>query len=246
MFQEYFQSSSRFNNVIVRSSTSNGNVLVKEALADAMAMHLEIESTVANVAKEEGGEEMPYTFLDLCTPAGGACTDFSLGGVCNCLISSILKLWNYDLDTLLNDADVLGTINSSPFYTKEELENILGKPVFDSDGNLVSAEAFSISYFIKDRNEEGTDADPINEGWEEKVFLKVVDESVDENYELLETDYFAGRSFSDEFGGAITGDLLLVQISYAIVFIFLGGTYCFIYSCFLFLKIWLMLGWCER
>ena len=35
----------------------------------------------------------------------------------------------------------------------------------------------------------------------------------------------ATRSFSDEFGGAITGDLLLVQISYAVVFIFLGGTF---------------------
>ena len=36
-------------------------------------------------------------------------------------------------------------------------------------------------------------------------------------------DYFATRSFGDEFGGAITGDLLLVQVSYIVAFLFLGA-----------------------
>merc|ERR1712038_279135 len=124
-----------------------------------------------------------------------------------------------------NDSDILATIN---YLTKTDLESIFGKPVFDSDDKIVSAEALSFAYFTKDLSgdveqggTENTDADPKNEGWEEKVFLKTLEESVPSS---LNVDYFAGRSFADEFGGAITGDILLVNISYIIIFLFLGAT----------------------
>ena len=71
---------------------------------------------------------------------------------------------------------------------------------------------------------ENTDSDPKNEGWENDVFLKVLSEAVPEKYKSLQVHYFAGRSFSDEFGNAITGDILLVNISYVIIFLFLGAT----------------------
>lgn len=183
-------------------------------------MHLEIEKNETTL------DDKTYTFLDLCTPVGGNCAS-TYGGVCNCLISSILKLWNYDLNTLENDSDILNTINSG--YNKTDLEAALGKAEFDDGDKLLSAKAFTISYFNVDRVDEsdseteGFEADPINDAWEGDVFLKTLQESVPEKYTSLKVDYFAGRSFSDEFGDAITGDLLLVQISYCVVFLFLGA-----------------------
>jgi Niemann-Pick C1 protein len=236
MFTNYYARTSRFNDIIVRSSTDNGNILSKSSLIDVMSMHLEIENNESEYEDTTAGTKTTYTFVDLCTTiyGGNSCADGPSTGnpVCNCLVNSILKLWNYDLQTLENDSDVLATINSSSLYEKEDLQAALGKPIFDSTtGDLLSAEAFRLSYLTKDRSgivadggDENTDADPINEAWEEAVFLKVLQESVPEKYTSLSVDYFAGRSFSDEFGNAITGDLLLVQISYVIVFLFLGAT----------------------
>merc|ERR1719223_2240570 len=218
MYQAYYASTSRFNNVIVRSSTNNGNILTKATMTEALMMHKEIETLVATVEGED------YTLLDLCTSAGGTCIDVTKGGVCNCLVSSVFKLWNYDEDELENDDDFLSTINSSPYYSKQALESLFARGVFDDSGELLSAEALSLAYFTDDLSEGTTESDPVNEGWEKDVFIKVLEESVPEKYTSLAIDYLAGRSFSDEFGGAIQGDLLLVNISYIIIFVFLGAT----------------------
>lgn len=221
MYQEHYASTTRFNQVIVRNKSDGGNVVTKSMLMNVMSMHMEIETNVAMV------DDVEYTLVDLCAPFGADCAN-NFTGMCACRVFSIFKLWNYDMDTLEADSNVLNTINSG--YTREDLESNFGKPIFDSSGNLVSAEAFSISYFLTDRSAEagsdeaGTEADPINEGWEEKVFMNVLTESVPSNYASVTVDYFAGRSFSDEFGGAITGDLLLVNISYVVIFLFLGAT----------------------
>merc|ERR1719223_294231 len=217
MYQAYYASTSRFNNVIVRSSTNNGNILTKATMTEALMMHKEIETLVATVEGED------YTLLDLCTSAGGTCIDVTKGGVCNCLVSSVFKLWNYDEDELENDDDFLSTINSSPYYSKQALESLFARAVFDDSGELLSAEALSLAYFTDDLSEGTTESDPVNEGWEKDVFIKVLEESVPEKYTSLAIDYLAGRSFSDEFGGAIQGDLLLVQVSYVVVFLFLGA-----------------------
>lgn len=218
-YQQYFGSSSRFNSIIVQANIQGENVLTKARLEDAMKMHKKIESEVATVDKED------YTFLDLCTKSGRSCANKS-DGVCECLVLSVLKQWDYDLATLQNDANYMATLNA--YGSKDDLDAVLGKAVYDNSG-LVSAEAFTLSYFIDDRtaaagsDENGSEADPINEGWEGDVFLATT-ESVATDYATLSVDYISGRSFSDEFGGAITGDLLLVQISYIVVFLFLGAS----------------------
>lgn len=229
-YESYYARTSRFNQVIVRRSPSNAdnvNVLEKESLLQIMNMHLEIETKEATV------KDVVYTLPDVCTASGIACASSivdapTTGDICSCFVSSILRLWNYDLQTLENDDDVLSTINAS-FDSKEAMEDAFGKPTFDTNDEIVSAEAFTIAYFNRDRtveegsDEAGTEADPVNDAWEEEVFLSVLETSVPANYTMITVDYFAGRSFSDEFGDAITGDLLLVQISYAVVFLFLGA-----------------------
>ncbi len=215
MYESYFSTSSRFNTAIVQTNQDGGNVLTKESLVEAMQLHKEIATSVATI---DGAE---YTLVDLCTKAGGACVS-STEGVCQCLITSILKQWNYDLEILQVDENILDTLNA--YGSREDLEAVLGGAVFDDSNVLVSAEAMVLSYFLEERMEvvDGTEQDPINEGWEGQVFLKAMS-SVEEDYETLAVDYFAARSFSDEFGDEITSDLSLVQVSYIVAFLFLGA-----------------------
>ena len=244
----YFPPTSRFENVIATSkNTDNSNILTKDHLLDVMNMHESIQFGVATYDNEE------YTLTDLCTFSGGACVDPTNNDVCNCLVVSVLKMWNYNVTTLEDDTDVMSTLNN--YGTREDLEGVLGAPVFDNNGQLVSAEAISISYFLKDRStvENGNTVDPINEAWEENVFLK----TVSGNFEKLYLAYLSSRSFSgkvvmicidlllggitefrflilcffcftcvssDEFGAEITGDLLYVQVSYIVALLFLGAT----------------------
>jgi len=221
-YQSYFPSSARFNSIIVQDVSVGTNVLTKTALEDAMRMHEEIQTKKAKNVEGEEYEGEEYDFLDLCVKAGGSCAS-SQGGICQCLVTSILRQWNYDLATLQNDTDVLSTINS--YGSKEDLEAVLGSPTFDEDGQVVSAQAFTLAYFLEDRSEvvDGSEVDPVNEAWEEQVFLATT-QSVPTDYTKISVDYFATRSFADEFGGAITGDLFLVQISYVMAFLFLGAT----------------------
>ncbi|KAL7532461.1 hypothetical protein ACHAXR_004644 [Thalassiosira sp. AJA248-18] len=216
-FLSYFPPTSRFQNVIASSKeTEGGDVLSKDHLLEAMKMHESIETG------ESEYEGNTYKFADLCTPAGGSCANYDpTNPICNCLAVSVLKMWNYDLATLEADTNVLGTLNN--YGSREDLEGVLGAAAFDPNtGNLVSAEALSISYFLKDQSsvENGNTVDPINEAWEESVFLK----TVQGDFTTLNLAYLSSRSFSDEFGGEISGDLVFVQISYVVAFIFLGAT----------------------
>lgn len=208
--------------MIISSSESTGdngnsNVLTKDQLINVMKLHESIKSGVSTYDGEES------TFTDLCTVAGGSCASYDFTNpICNCLIISILKMWNYDLAKLEADNDVLATLNN--YGTNEDLEGVLGNPTFDSDNKLISAEAISLSYFLADRSvvENGSQTDPINEEWEKTVFLSSV-QTADEANEM-EYAYFSTRSFDDEFGGEIGGDLVYVQVSYIVAFIFLGAT----------------------
>eukprot|EP00984_Skeletonema_dohrnii_P005204 scaffold1824_cov104-Skeletonema_dohrnii-CCMP3373.AAC.4 len=231
-FLSFFPPTSRFQSVIVSGGADGGaddtNVLTKDNLIKIMEMHQSIQTTNSTY------EGQNYTFASssfgaqdgLCTVAGGSCSNFEMNPICLCLVISPLKVWNYDLDKLQSDDDVMATLNT---YGKEpkDFESVFGAPKFDENGALISAEAISLSYFLKDQSslEGGSTVDPINEEWEESVFLATVESAQVENEGgRLNFAYLSSRSFSDEFGGAITGDLVFVQVSYVIAFFFVGAT----------------------
>ena len=216
-YLEYFPPSTRINTMIISDHENNGaNVLTMEALEQALELQMEIATTPSTY------ENTTYTLPDLCTKAGGSCVS-SYSGVCQCLISGILKMWNYDVEIFRNDSDFMATLNQ--YGSREDLQAVLGNPVFDDDNVLVSAEAFTITYFLDDRTivEGGTETDPINEQWELDAFLTPIQKDPTP-YTELDVDYFSSRSFSDEFGDAISGDLVLVNVSYIVIFLFLGAT----------------------
>jgi len=216
-YLEYFASTSRINTMIISSVGGGGaNVLTAEAVEQALVLQGEIAATPSTY------ENTTYVLEDLCTKVGGSCAS-SYTGVCSCLISGILKMWNYDAETFRNDPDWLSTLNN--YGSKEDLQAVMGNPTFDSSGNIATAEAFTVTYFLDDRTvlEGGSEEDPINEAWEQVAFLDNVQEEPTP-YTTLDLDYFSSRSFSDEFGGAISGDLALVQVSYVVTFLFLGAT----------------------
>lgn len=225
-YTEYFGGNARINTMLVQGASVGENVLTKELLIAAMQMSEEIttskaEADTTNYAGDAfDGEE--YDFVDLCVKAGGSCVDYSAGAVCTCLMTGIFRQWNYDLATLEADDDILASINQ--YGTKEDLEAVLGNPVFDENDQVVSAEAFVLSYFLQDQSfvEDGTVKDPINEGWEKDVFLATA-ESVPQDYPVLSVDYFSTRSFEDEFGDSISGDLIFVNVSYILAFLFVAA-----------------------
>jgi hypothetical protein len=118
-----------------------------------------------------------------------------------------LRQWNYELVTLQNDTDFMSTLQE--YGTREDLEAV-GNSVWNDNDEVISAKAFAISYFLQDRSQvvSGKRRDPINEAWEEQVFLEITKSAnQNSNYESLTIDYFAGRSFGDEVNGAISGDI---------------------------------------
>ena len=81
---------------------------------------------------------------------------------------------------------------------QEDLESVLGNPAFDGAGDLVSAEALSMAYFLQDRSkvEGGNTVDPVNEAWEEQVFLETVQDGA--AYPSLDLAYLSTRSFPNK------------------------------------------------
>ena len=220
-FLAHFPSSARFENVIVGTENSDSNVLTKDRLLDVMEMHKSIETGVSFF---EGGN---YTYTDLCVNGGGSCKNFDFNNpnqVCSCLVTSILKVWDYNRTKLEMDDDVLATINT--YGERTDLESVLGEPTFDTTGTLVAAEALSLSYFLEDRSytKNGAEVDPVNEEWESSVFLPSVESAIEESRNGLSFAYLSSRSFKDELNREIGGDIVYVNISYIAAFLFVGMT----------------------
>jgi len=215
IYRQYFDSNVRFNTMTVQPKNSGENVLSKELLLVAMDMHYAIQTGNSTTDGETN------TLTSLCVNGNSCRSSGPRGDICPCLVDSILSQWNYDRSILEADEDYMSTLNTAD---EKKLAAILGLPTFDN-GNVIAAEAFKISYFLADRLEiiDNAESDPINDAWEEQVFLETA-RSVPTAYSQLKVDYFAARSFNDEFGNAITGDLALVQISYVMAFLFLGAT----------------------
>ena len=156
-----------------------------------------------------------------------------------CLISSVLEDWLYApalLNAEANDTSVLNTINSKNDVDYYE-RYIGGIQTLSSsaNSNISSADAVAIYYFLQDNRVvvDGEYVDEEAEAWEEK-YLDLMQSptaisgssSGNSNGEVDTNDIsiypFASRSFGDEFGSAIQGDISLLLAAYMILLVYVA------------------------
>ncbi|XP_071143132.1 patched domain-containing protein 3-like isoform X1 [Mytilus edulis] len=137
----------------------------------------------------------------------------------NCLVNSILELWSYDETTILaaSQADIktkINTATTSPMYFNSyDVTTVLGGKVYDGSGHIDSATATKMTWFI-----QGDDAVKDQaEAWEQQL----IDLGQKEHSGISTTYVFAIRSFSDEAGGAIRGDIAFLSAGYVIVIVYI-------------------------
>ncbi|VDI58158.1 Hypothetical predicted protein [Mytilus galloprovincialis] len=137
----------------------------------------------------------------------------------NCLVNSILELWSYDETTIkaASQADIktkINTATTSPMYFNSyDVTTVLGGKVYDGSGKIDSATATKMTWFI-----QGDDAVKDQaEAWEQQL----IDLGQKGNSNISTTYVFAIRSFSDEAGGAIRGDIAFLSAGYVIVIVYI-------------------------
>lgn len=154
------------HDIVVRAAKQeNPNVLSKAYLIEAMKMHKQIETMHVTV------DGTDYTFLDLCAPVkdpSATCVSSS-SRICNCQLSSVLKQWNYDLETLENDPNYFATLNQYNENENDNLEDILDKPMSGTDGSILMAKGFKISYFFQIRNRSTVESSRADEAFSNKI-----------------------------------------------------------------------------
>eukprot|EP01026_Neomeris_dumetosa_P002824 TRINITY_DN1075_c0_g3_i4.p1 TRINITY_DN1075_c0_g3~~TRINITY_DN1075_c0_g3_i4.p1 ORF type:complete len:941 (-),score=122.47 TRINITY_DN1075_c0_g3_i4:1066-3888(-) len=157
---------------------------------------------------------------------------FILGDDCH--VTNILSIFEYNRTEWRTREAILDRINQNGAELSDDyldgepfqIDSILGGQKKE-DNRIEEATAISLVYFL--RNEEVlTDdneyVDYKGEAWEE-IFLDMM-EVTSENQGECETgvEYeimrFAGRSFSDEFGGSVDGDLSFLGVAIVVIIIY--------------------------
>ncbi|GMH68897.1 hypothetical protein TL16_g05032 [Triparma laevis f. inornata] len=158
-----------------------------------MELHDSIEAASVEVESET------WNLNNLCFPLPGDGHP--------CFVSSVLQFWDYNKATLDADGDVQTTMRAA--NAVEDLESFTSGFAIDSSSgvDVYSATGAKATYFLENRAEVVKGA----------FFLEIGETCVDG----LNCYRFAERSFSDEFGGAIGGDVVLMNIGFLIIIIYL-------------------------
>jgi predicted RND superfamily exporter protein len=168
-----------------------------------------------------------------------------------CATNSISNIFGFDSERIaaLTDADVVSALDAwdkTPKYapvpglngeTKSfELSGVLGGIKRDDQGRVVHADIIMATYsLIKEQYEAMVTkggrmrlGDPIADWWEADAIClmgmydkhPISDEPCEEHATLKFTGLL-GRSFTDEFGNAIQGDIAMVGIAYVLIAVYL-------------------------
>lgn len=174
-----------------------------------------------NVASQEGVTRA-FTALDTIRNTEGyaaLCSQTPRSG--DCSITSITQFYNNSIDaftsTVSSDAEVLSTMSERRFPDGRPVDRdtVFGRGVFDENDQLVSAQ----SYFIIVSLPEVDDAEDF-EGETLDRLSAIQDAWIDEPNNKFRVEYFAERSFADEFARAIVSDIPLVPAVFTIMSIF--------------------------
>ncbi len=181
--------------LILETSDASASIIDKSNLIKAMNQAYAVNDIEVTVSGEV------VTFEDVCVK------NSDYGTPCN--EDSVLGLWNYNINELNADGDVLDTINSE---SSEQLEQWLGGIQTNDAGDVTYARAMRFTFDLhSDYNPDGNDySSPKAEAWEE-AFL---DLTLNDCEAGLNCYPEAFRSIEDEFQSVINNDLALMGMSY--------------------------------
>eukprot|EP00933_Yihiella_yeosuensis_P032822 TRINITY_DN26483_c0_g1_i1.p1 TRINITY_DN26483_c0_g1~~TRINITY_DN26483_c0_g1_i1.p1 ORF type:complete len:927 (+),score=196.51 TRINITY_DN26483_c0_g1_i1:71-2851(+) len=212
-YNSYFPPNTRMQNIILEGK-NDANVLNKDFLLAAMKLHQQVDSV-----KSKKGD----TLRDLCV------LTYRSGHPC--MINSILSFWAFNETTLKADTNVLATINAQG-RTQDDMRRLLGKAAFAADGKVTGAKAMALMYILRNVRDGPSDYRGVRgEEWEDSFLkgLKCDEAKCDDDdvckcgfasdqYNLYVT---AMRSMSDVFGAVIQGDVMLINLAFLVMIIYL-------------------------
>lgn len=218
----------RVENVIFHTPDFS-DVIDPTLLTSAASLHVGIDTSMAIVSDGPGSFTYPVTYQGKCYRRGQACwqenpmkvfaaaniTDFTLANR-----SMLLYAINY-----VEAEKRLGRLPNVP-----EIDSVFGGIVRDPMTNSITG-ARTLSFFYFLRNEEVLNSnneliDSTANAWE-AVYLQLIDAyniqsltSTVPGQRRLVAEKFATRSFEDEFGKTIDGDLLLLNFAITIILVY--------------------------
>ena len=207
-FTKHYNNPFRISYAIVQPSPVTDNFLSKENLLSFMDLHSAVEVISVEAPAPEDGTLTNWDLDNLCfpLPANGH----------PCFITSVLGYWSYDRATLEADPDVQATLQANA--TVDDLYVHLSGFKVDPASGAYTATGGKATYFLENRQVVvgGKYEDIPADTWEER-FL----ETVRLCQPGLKCYRFATRSFSDEFGAAIGGDIILMNIGFLVIIVYL-------------------------
>eukprot|EP00892_Ulva_mutabilis_P011129 jgi/Ulvmu1/8389/UM042_0096.1 len=219
---EHFASIAR-TQIVYITRRDGGNVLTPASLTQAAAIHSLITAAAWPNQNPDGTPALPdvpqpLRFTDVCLSTN-ATEGVPAGDWAGCTMSNPLEMFGYDPSLWATDAGLLTLINTPVLWNVAltgrgfVLDAVLGGVARGADGNVTSATALAMFYMLAGNETliaEQLDDVPAME-WEQ-VFLDIL-EAQDEADEVHSIARFAMRSFADEFGSTIDGDLRLLQVA---------------------------------
>ncbi|CAG9462334.1 unnamed protein product [Pedinophyceae sp. YPF-701] len=219
--EEQYPSIVRPQVVLMSDTSSTRNVLTKQAL-DQM---FNVDRAVRAVAVPYTGPDgvtTTLTYANRCSTLGGACW---VRGILEAFYDPATGDYNPDLwatteaiVSRLNAAEIRASTGER--LSLFDLISEVGVER-DAQGRVVSSPAFRMAWFMRS-NVGASDDDPESEAWEQGYLdaVELQNTAVEADPSTLKLDYLASRSFSDEFGGAISSDIQLLQAAIIVLFVF--------------------------
>lgn len=220
--QDTFPSLGRFENVYIERK-DGGSILTPDAFDRALELHNAIIGTTWANAADDGTREISYVpqplkFTDVCLNRNSG-EGVPEDQVLRCEMNNPLELFSYNQAAWSTPAGLLAGVNDPSAWDREVvgrgfvLDSVLGGIERNADGEVQSAKVISLVYFLAGNQTliDEQKADKPAESWEKEVLdLLEAETESDATFTIAR---FTSRSFEDEFGSTIDGDLQLLQVA---------------------------------
>jgi Niemann-Pick C1 protein len=199
LVDEHYGKETRFAQLILKSTTVGANVLTPEGLAALENVASQVRATSIE------WEGSTYAFTDHCYKTGATCYEKSV-------LDAFASPWSTPTQATIDSTLGQTTITDPSDSSTVLLESVAGGLTYS--GTTPSATAISVTFLFKNNEEikNGEPKDDKGDEFDSKV-LKIF-ETPPTGFEV---SYVTERSFGDEFGSTINGDLTKLQAALVLI-----------------------------